>query len=41
MATKKKATEKTAFECLSVTNVQVFPFREGAKLGNMLGLANL
>jgi stage V sporulation protein G len=41
MATKKKATEKTAFECLSVTNVQVFPFREGAKLGNMLGLANV
>ena len=41
MATKKKATETTAFECLSVTNVQVFPFREGAKLGNMLGLANV
>lgn len=41
MATKKKATEKTAFECLSVTNVQVYPFREEAKLGNMLGLATV
>lgn len=41
MATKKKATEETAFECLSVTSVQVYPFRDGAKLGNMLGLANV
>ena len=40
MAKKEVKTEK-AFECLSVTNVQVFPFREGAKLGNMLGLANV
>ena len=41
MATKKKATEEKAFECLSVTNVQVYPFREEAKLGNMLGLATV
>lgn len=41
MATKKKAKEENAFECLSVTNVQVFPFREGANLGNMLGIANV
>lgn len=39
MATKKK-TEK-AFDCLAVTNVQVYPFREEAKLGNMLGLATV
>ena len=41
MATKKKATEEKAFECLSVTNVQVYPFREEAKLGKMLGLATV
>ena len=41
MATKKKATEEKAFECLSVTNVQVFPFRDGAKFGNILGYANV
>lgn len=40
MAKKEVKTEK-AFECLSVTNVQVFPFREGANMGNMLGLANV
>lgn len=41
MATKKKATEEKAFECLSVTAVQVFPFRDGAKFGKMLGLATV
>ena len=41
MATKKKATEENAFECLSVTNVQVYPFRDGANLGNMLGIATV
>ena len=40
MAKKEQKTEK-GFECLSVTSVQVFPFREGATLGNMLGLANV
>lgn len=38
---KKEVKTKQAFECLSVTNVQVFPFRDGAKLGNMLGVANV
>jgi stage V sporulation protein G len=37
MATKKKAEQ--AFDCLAVTNVQVYPFREEAKMGKMLGLA--
>lgn len=32
------ATEKT-FDCLAVTNVQVFPFKEGANLGKMKALA--
>lgn len=41
MATKKKATEEKAFECLSVTTVQVFPFRDGARFGNILGYANV
>ena len=41
MATKKKATEEKDFECLSVTAVQVFPFRDGAKFGNILGYANV
>ena len=40
MAKKEKKAE-AEFECLSVTSVQVFPFRDGAKLGNMLGLANV
>lgn len=40
MAKKEKKTEK-GFECLSVTSVQVFPFRDEAKLGKILGLANV
>ncbi|MBR6892533.1 MAG: SpoVG family protein [Bacteroidaceae bacterium] len=40
MAKKEVKTEK-AFECLSVTSVQVFPFRDGARCGNILGLANV
>ena len=40
MAKKEQKTEK-GFECMSVTSVQVFPFREGAKIGNILGLANV
>ena len=31
----------TAFDCLAVTNVQVFPFKEGANLGHMKGLATI
>ncbi|MBQ2561257.1 MAG: SpoVG family protein [Fibrobacter sp.] len=30
-----------AFDCLAVTNVQVFPFREGANLGHMKGYASI
>lgn len=38
---KKAVKTENAFECLSVTSVQVFPFREEAKLGKMLGLATV
>ena len=40
MAKKEQNTEN-GFECLSVTSVKVFPFREGANMGNMLGLATV
>lgn len=30
-----------AFDCLSVTNVQVFPFKEGATMGHMKGMATI
>lgn len=39
MATKKKT--ENGFDCLAVTSVQVYPFREGAKLGKLLGLAQV
>ena len=38
---KKKETTENGFECLSVTSVQVFPFRSGANMGKMRGLANV
>ena len=38
---KKEEKTVNGFDCLSVTSVQVFPFREGANLGKMLGLANV
>lgn len=31
----------TAFDCLAVTQVQVFPFKEGPNLGHMKGLAQI
>lgn len=40
----KKAVEKeisSAFDCLAVTQVQVFPFKEGPSMGHMLGLATI
>lgn len=39
-----KAEEKeisSAFDCLAVTNVQVFPFKEGTSMGNLLGVATI
>lgn len=29
------------FDCLAVTNVQVYPFKEGSNLGHMKGLASI
>lgn len=39
--TNTKNNEKTAFDCLAVTNVQVFPFKEGPSLGHMKGIATI
>lgn len=33
--------ENNFFDCLAVTNVLVFPFKEGANLGHMKGLATI
>ena len=40
----KKPEEKetsSAFDCLAVTQVQVFPFKEGPSMGHLLGLASI
>ena len=45
MAEEKKEKSypnvSSSFDCLAVTNVQVFPFKEGANLGQMKGLATI
>ena len=33
--------ENNFFDCLAVTNVQVFPFKEGPSLGHLKGLAEI
>lgn len=35
------ATKSDAFDCLAVTQVQVFPFKEGPSLGHLKGLAQV
>jgi stage V sporulation protein G len=40
----KKPEEKetsSAFDCLAVTQVQVFPFKEGPSMGHLLGMASI
>ena len=38
----KKAEEiSSAFDCLAVTSVQVYPFKEGPSMGKMLGMASI
>ena len=32
---------KPTFDCLAVTSVQVYPFKEGPSLGHMKGLASI
>ena len=40
--TKKTTEEKEiAFDCLAVTKVDVWPFKEGAGMGHMKGLAQV
>ncbi len=42
MAAQEKEEQKaTQFDCLAVTSVQVFPFKEGPSLGHMKGLASV
>lgn len=38
---KKEAKVSSAFDCLAVTQVNVFPFKEGSNLGHMKGLAQI
>lgn len=35
------STENKQFDCLQVTQVQVFPFREGVSVGHIKGLATV
>jgi len=39
MAKEKIKNTSEMFDCLAVTNVQVFPFVEGANMGHIKGLA--
>lgn len=41
MTTTEMRNNSPAFECLTVTNVQVFPFKEGPTMGHMKALANI
>ena len=34
-------TTQNTFDCLAVTSVQVFPFKEGPSMGHMKGLATV
>lgn len=37
----KKVNAENVFDCLAITNVQVFPFKEGPSMGHMKGLATV
>ena len=39
--TKTEPVESNAFDCLAVTRVQVFPFKEGPQLGHLKALAQV
>ncbi|WP_254917668.1 SpoVG family protein [Fibrobacter sp. UWH1] len=40
--TKNTETQiANVFDCLAITNVQVFPFKEGPSMGHMKGLATV
>lgn len=38
---KENETPFPAFDCLAVTNVQVYPFREGPSMGHIKALASI
>ena len=39
--TTEMRNDSPAFDCLVVTNVQVYPFQEGPSLGHTKGIANI
>lgn len=39
--TEKKPFNVASFDCLAVTSVQVYPFKEGPSLGHMKGFASI
>lgn len=39
--TTEMRNDSPAFDCLTVTNVQVFPFKEGMQTGSMKALVNI
>lgn len=39
--TTEMRNDSPAFDCLTVTNVQVFPFKEGPQMGSTKALANI
>lgn len=41
MSKKEENYQSDAFDCLAVTQVQVFPFKEGPSMGHLLGLASI
>jgi stage V sporulation protein G len=41
MATANKKKASPFFDCLAVTSVQVFPFKDGPSLGHIKGLAQV
>ena len=38
---KKTEEISSAFDCLAVTQVQVYPFKEGPSMGHMVGMASI
>lgn len=38
---ENKMNEEKTFDCLTITNVAVFPFKDGTSLGHMKGLASI
>lgn len=38
---QKDIKQASQFDCLAVTNVQVFPFKEGPSMGHIKGMASI